>query len=75
VQLAENNVIVKVTNAARKYLAEKGYDRNMGARPLARLIQHEVKRPLSEEVLFGALENGGKATIDYKDDQIVIKCK
>ncbi len=63
-QLSERKVEIELTPAARKYLAEKGYDPDNGARPLARLIQDEVKRPLSGELLFGSLEKGGKAIID-----------
>lgn len=69
-QLAERNVTVELTPAAKEYLSEKGYDEENGARPLARLIQDEVKRPLSSEVLFGALENGGHALVDVKDDKL-----
>ena len=49
---------------ARKWLGERGYDKVMGARPLQRVIRDEVKRPLTEEILFGALSNGGHAVID-----------
>jgi ATP-dependent Clp protease ATP-binding subunit ClpA len=72
-QLAERNVTVELTPAAREYLADKGYDEENGARPLARLIQDEVKRPLSSEVLFGALENGGHAVVDVKDGEIIFR--
>ncbi len=64
-QLSERNVTIQLTEAARNYLAEKGYDEENGARPLARLIQDEVKKPLSSEILFGALEAGGTAVVDY----------
>ncbi|MEM7679687.1 MAG: ATP-dependent Clp protease ATP-binding subunit ClpA [Pseudomonadota bacterium] len=68
-QLADKGVIIELSNPARKYLAEKGYDPAMGARPLARIIQEEVKRPLAEEILFGKLVNGGVVTVNYaKDD-------
>jgi len=63
-QLADRNVTIELTPSAREYLAVKGYDEQNGARPLARLIQDEIKRPLSSEVLFGALEHGGQVTID-----------
>ena len=62
-QLTERNVILNVDKAARDYLAEKGYDPDFGARPLARVIQDEVKRPLSEDLLFGKLEKGGTANV------------
>jgi len=69
-QLAERNVTVSLTQAARAYFADKGYDPENGARPLARLLQDELKRPLSSEVLFGELEQGGHAIIDVKDGQL-----
>ncbi len=72
-QLAEREVKVELTDAARKYLAEKGYDRDNGARPLARLIQDEVKKPLSSEILFGALEKGGVAVVDAEGDKLVFR--
>jgi ATP-dependent Clp protease ATP-binding subunit ClpA len=72
-QLAEREVQVELTDRARKYLAEKGYDRDNGARPLARLIQDEVKKPLSSEILFGALEKGGVAVVDAEGDKLVFR--
>ena len=69
-QLAERNVEVELTDEARSYLAEKGYDRDNGARPLARVIQDEVKRPLSNELLFGALEHGGRVVLVKRDDKL-----
>ncbi len=69
-QLEEREVTIELTERARKHLAEKGYDEENGARPLARLIQDEVKRPLSSEVLFGKLENGGHVVIDVEDGKI-----
>ena len=62
-QLAEKKVTIEVTEPARTYLAEKGYDPDFGARPLARIIQEEVKTPLGEELLFGALEKGGTVIV------------
>ncbi len=69
-QLAERNVTIELTSAAREYLADKGYDEENGARPLARLIQDEVKRPLSSEVLFGSLEDGGHVVIDFQGGRL-----
>ena len=66
-QLAEKKVTIEVTDAARTYLAEKGYDPDFGARPLARIIQEEVKTPLGEELLFGALEKGGTVVVSTED--------
>jgi ATP-dependent Clp protease ATP-binding subunit ClpA len=62
-QLAERKVAITLTPEAREYLARKGYDPTFGARPLARVIQTEVRDPLTEEVLFGRLEFGGTVTI------------
>ncbi len=69
-QLAERNVEVELSDEARSYLAEKGYDRDNGARPLARVIQDEVKRPLSNELLFGELEHGGRLVILARDGKL-----
>jgi len=71
-QLAEKHVTFELSNEARDWLAEKGYDHEYGARPLARLIQEEVKMPLSEEILFGKLASGGTVFIDVKKDKIVL---
>ena len=59
VQLADRKVFIELSDGARRWLAEKGYDRLFGARPLARIIQEYLKKPLAEEVLFGKLANGG----------------
>ena len=74
-QLLERDVTMMVTTAAKKYLAEKGYDPDFGARPLARVIQEDVKRPLGDELLFGKLEKGGRVTIDEKDGKLVFDLK
>ncbi len=65
-QLADRDVTIRLGDDARTYLADKGYDKLMGARPLARVIDQEIKRPLSSEILFGALENGGSVRIATK---------
>jgi ATP-dependent Clp protease ATP-binding subunit ClpA len=70
-QLAEKKVSVSLTPEARRYLAEKGYDATFGARPMARLIQQEVKQVLADEILFGRLQAGGKAEIDLGEDGLV----
>jgi ATP-dependent Clp protease ATP-binding subunit ClpA len=70
-QLAEREVTLSLTSAARIYLAEKGYDKDQGARPLGRLIQDEIKRPLGDQLLFGELEHGGHVTVDVKDGALV----
>ena len=55
---------------ATRWLADRGYDKKMGARPLARLIDQEIKSPLSRRVLFGDLVNGGRVTVDVIDDRL-----
>ena len=72
-QLHDRNVEIAATDAAREWLGKKGYDRAFGARPLGRVIQEHVKRPMSEEVLFGKLENGGRVTVDVKDGDVVFE--
>ena len=62
-QLEARGVTLHVEDDARRWIAERGYDPKMGARPMARLIQEHVKRPLAEELLFGRLEKGGRATV------------
>lgn len=70
-QLADKNVTVDLDKKARNWLAENGYDAAMGARPMARLIQDKVKRPLADELLFGKLANGGNVSIGVKNDELV----
>ncbi len=67
-QLREKKVTLQLAPAARAWLADKGYDKNFGARPLARVIQREVKDPIADAVLFGALAKGGVAKVDLGDD-------
>ena len=66
-QLTDREVTIELTDDARAYLAEKGYDRQMGARPLARIMDTELKRPLSNEILFGELEEGGTCIVDLEE--------
>jgi ATP-dependent Clp protease ATP-binding subunit ClpA len=63
-QLAERNVQIEITDRAADWLATKGYDESFGARPLARLIQEQVKKPMADELLFGKLKDGGIVKID-----------
>jgi ATP-dependent Clp protease ATP-binding subunit ClpA len=72
-QLADRGVMIELTDAARSWLGRKGYDPKMGARPLARTIQENVKKPLAEELLFGRLAKGGLVRLDVKDDKIVFE--
>ena len=69
-QLAERRIAITLQSEARKYLARKGYDPVFGARPLARVIQTEVRDRLTDEILFGALESGGTVTIGMAGDQL-----
>jgi ATP-dependent Clp protease ATP-binding subunit ClpA len=70
VQSAEKSVSVVLDDAAKKWLVEKGFDPAMGARPLARVIQKHIKLPLSKEMLFGQLKNGGGAIIHVEDNKL-----
>ncbi|MFT4702993.1 MAG: ATP-dependent Clp protease ATP-binding subunit ClpA [Bradymonadia bacterium] len=72
-QLLDKNVRLTLEPAAVAWLAEAGFDPLMGARPLARVITDSLKVPISEEVLFGKLENGGTVTVDVKDDELTFK--
>ena len=70
-QLKDKNIYIKITAAAKKALAELGYDKAMGARPLNRVISEKIKNPLTDEILFGQLKKGGLVKIDYKKDEFV----
>ncbi|HLY54235.1 MAG TPA: AAA family ATPase, partial [Stellaceae bacterium] len=70
VQLADRNVTIELDEAARKWLGEKGYDKLYGARPLARVVQESVKKPLAEELLFGKLSKGGIVQVTVKDGKL-----
>jgi ATP-dependent Clp protease ATP-binding subunit ClpA len=72
-QLAPRNVTVEVTPEARALLAVKGYDPDNGARPLGRVIQDEIKKPLGDELLFGKLERGGRVRVDVREGQWVFE--
>jgi ATP-dependent Clp protease ATP-binding subunit ClpA len=65
-QLAEKKVRIELTPEGRKWLAEHGFDRKMGARPMSRLIQNEVKKPLAERILFGDLHGGGTVKVEVE---------
>ena len=69
-QLIGRKVALELTPAARRWLAENGFAPKFGARPLRRLIQTEIETPLSDEILFGCLENGGRVTVDAAGDKI-----
>jgi ATP-dependent Clp protease ATP-binding subunit ClpA len=67
-QLEQKGVQLSVNDAARSWLADHGYDPKMGARPMARLIQEQIKRPLAEELLFGKLIEGGQVLVSMAED-------
>jgi ATP-dependent Clp protease ATP-binding subunit ClpA len=73
VKLQHQKVVINVTEAAKTWLAKKGYDPVFGARPMGRTIQHEIETILADEVLFGKLENGGEVSIGLKKDQLNFK--
>ena len=70
-QLNEKKVFLQLTVKARRWLAERGYDPSFGARPMARLIQNEIKRVLADEILFGRLQNGGKVEVDENEGKLM----
>ena len=72
-QLLARKVAVEITDAAREVLAEIGFEPAFGARPLARVIEEHVKRPMTDELLFGRLENGGLVVVDAEDGEIVLR--
>ncbi|MDH5326761.1 MAG: ATP-dependent Clp protease ATP-binding subunit ClpA [Gammaproteobacteria bacterium] len=72
-QLAEKKVTLHVDDEARLWLAEHGYDEKMGARPMARVIKENIKKPLAEELLFGRLVNGGDCEVTVEDNQLVFR--
>lgn len=73
VQLEQKEVKLQVDESAKMWLAEHGYDEKMGARPMARLIQEKVKRPLAEELLFGKLANGGRVIVTVENNHLSFK--
>jgi ATP-dependent Clp protease ATP-binding subunit ClpA len=73
-KLGSNNVTLELDDAARDWIAERGYDAKMGARPMARIIQEHIKRPLAEELLFGNLADGGHVRISLgPDGELILK--
>jgi len=69
-QLIEKKVELDVSDAAKSWLARSGYDEKLGARPIARLINEKIKKPLAHEILFGRLEKGGKVILEVKNDDL-----
>lgn len=71
--LQEKRVVLSATPIARDWLAQHGFDPLMGARPMARVIQEKIKRPLADELLFGKLLNGGRVGIDVRDNELIVE--
>ncbi|MDH3435207.1 MAG: ATP-dependent Clp protease ATP-binding subunit ClpA, partial [Gammaproteobacteria bacterium] len=75
-KLDSNNVTLELDDAAREWIAERGYEPKMGARPMARIIQEHIKRPLAEELLFGSLAEGGHVRITVgPDDELQLNAE
>ncbi len=72
--LADKHVQLEVTTAARGWLAEQGFDRDMGARPMKRIIQQHIKHALADELLFGKLSEGGSVIVDVDDEGLKVSC-
>ena len=72
-QLQEQQVTIEVDEAARLWLAEHGHDEKMGARPMARIIQQHIKKPLAEELLFGRLAHGGHLIVQLEDGELAFE--
>jgi ATP-dependent Clp protease ATP-binding subunit ClpA len=70
--VAAKGVTIELEPAARAWLAAKGFDRAFGARPMARLIERVIKKPLSEALLFGTLATGGTVRVTHKDDGVTL---
>jgi ATP-dependent Clp protease ATP-binding subunit ClpA len=74
-QLADKQVALVVDDEARAWLGERGFDPAMGARPMARIIQEHIKRRLADELLFGALEGGGKVSVSVQDGELKVEAE
>ena len=74
-QLADRNVEIELSEAAMDWLAERGYDAKYGARPLARVVQEHIKKPLADEMLFGGLVGGGLVFVNVADDALTVTVK
>ena len=72
-QLAEKNISISLSNSAKDFFIEEGYDRKFGARPLERLVQKKIKEPLADEIIFGKLKKGGKVIVEFTKGQLKIK--
>jgi ATP-dependent Clp protease ATP-binding subunit ClpA len=70
--VVDKNIAINITDSALDYLVDTGFDPKNGARPLQRVIDKDIKRPLSKLLLFGSLKNGGTVTVDVKDAELVL---
>jgi ATP-dependent Clp protease ATP-binding subunit ClpA len=70
----DKHIDITVSDEALDHLVDEGFDPKMGARPLQRVIDRDIKRPLSKQILFGDLKNGGKVTVDFRDGELVLDC-
>ena len=73
-QVADKNVEISITNESLDALVDRGFDKKMCARPLQRVIDKDIKRPLARKLLFGELKNGGKVNIDFRNNEFVLEC-
>jgi ATP-dependent Clp protease ATP-binding subunit ClpA len=71
--VASRRITIELTPAARSWLAVKGFDRAFGARPMARLVEKTIKKPLSDLLLFGDVKDGDRVRVDVHDDSIQVK--
>ena len=70
----DKDIAITITDETLDYLVDKGFDPKMGARPLQRVIDKDIKRILAREMLFGKLKNGGSLIIDYRDNEVKLDC-
>ena len=75
IQLSSQNIHLEITQPAKQWLAQHGHNEMYGARPLARLIQTTIRQPLSDEILFGKLQDGGIVEVKMKKEKLVIQSK
>jgi ATP-dependent Clp protease ATP-binding subunit ClpA len=73
VQLSSKNIKIYISLKAKKQLAHLGYDKKLGARPIARIISEKIKKPLTNKILFEELKNGGEVNIDYQKNEFTFK--
>jgi ATP-dependent Clp protease ATP-binding subunit ClpA len=74
-QVSDKNISIDISDEAIDELVKQGFDRKMGARPLQRVIDKQIRSPLSREILFGSLKRGGHVHIDIVDSKITVNCK